>query len=112
MEHSLRGARTLLRELETHLGIVCGETTPDGRITLGREECLGACDAAPMMRIESRYYEGLDSESAKQLLDALEPIEQDPETFRPITALFQWPLGAALIFAGALGLFQVRERTI
>ena len=40
---SLRGARDLSHALEQHLGVEAGETTPDGRITLGHEECLGAC---------------------------------------------------------------------
>lgn len=69
---SLRGARTLLRQLEAHLGVHAGETTADGRITLGHEECLGACAYAPMMRIDDAYHEDLDVESAKRILDALE----------------------------------------
>lgn len=31
------------------------------------------------------------------LLDQLEPVEQDKESFRPTVALFYWPLAAALI---------------
>jgi NADH:ubiquinone oxidoreductase subunit E len=49
-----------------------GDTTPDGRITLGHEECLGACGYAPMLRVDGTYHEDLDTERAKQLLDALE----------------------------------------
>ncbi len=69
---SLRGARTLLRHLESHLGIRCGQTTPDGRITLGHEECLGACAYAPMMRVDRTYHEDLDPERAVRILDELE----------------------------------------
>jgi NADH-quinone oxidoreductase subunit E len=69
---SLRGARTLLRHLESHLGVKSGETTDDGRITLGHEECLGACAYAPMMRVDETYHEDLDLEKAKQVLDGLE----------------------------------------
>jgi NADH-quinone oxidoreductase E subunit len=69
---SLRGARTLLRGLEAYLGIRVGETTADGRITLGHEECLGSCGTAPVMRIDGRYCERLDLVEAKRLLDALE----------------------------------------
>jgi NADH-quinone oxidoreductase E subunit len=68
---SLRGARNLLHALEGHLGIGSGETTTDGRITLGHEECLGACAYAPMMRIDSEYHEDLDVEEAKRILDGL-----------------------------------------
>jgi len=69
---SLRGARTLLRQLEAHLGIRAGEATADGRLGLGHEECLGACAYAPMMRVDSTYHEDLDVERAKSILDALE----------------------------------------
>ena len=69
---SLRGARTMLRQLEEHLGIEAGETTPDGRLALGHEECLGACAYAPMIRVDDEYHEDLDLEQAKKILDALE----------------------------------------
>jgi len=68
---SLRGARKLVHALEEHLGIEAGETTKDGRITLGHEECLGACAWAPMMRVGEQYHENLDVESAKRILDEL-----------------------------------------
>jgi NADH-quinone oxidoreductase subunit E len=69
---SLRGSRELLRQLEAHLGVRAGEATPDGRVHLGHEECLGACAYAPMMRIDDHYHEDLDAEEAKRVLDALE----------------------------------------
>jgi NADH:ubiquinone oxidoreductase subunit E len=69
---SLRGARTLLAQLEAHLGIRAGSTTSDGRIGLGHEECLGACAYAPMMRVDATYHEDLDAEKAKRVLDSLE----------------------------------------
>ncbi len=69
---SLRGARSLLNQLEAHVGVKAGESTPDGRLCLGHEECLGACGYAPMMRVDARYYEDLDVEQAKSILDALE----------------------------------------
>ena len=69
---SLRGGRALLRELEEHLGVHPGETTADQRITLGHEECLGACAYAPVMRVDETYHEDLDLEQAKKILDELE----------------------------------------
>jgi NADH-quinone oxidoreductase subunit E len=69
---ALAGANDLLRGLEAHLGIAMGETTPDGRIHLGREECLGACGNAPMLRVDGVYHEDLDLASACAVLDALE----------------------------------------
>ena len=69
---SLRGGRALLRELEEHLGVRPGETTADQRITLGHEECLGACAYAPVMRVDETYHEDLDLGQAKKILDELE----------------------------------------
>jgi len=31
------------------------------------------------------------------VIDSLEPVEQDPETFRPVQVLFMWPLGLSLV---------------
>jgi NADH-quinone oxidoreductase E subunit len=69
---SLRGSRSLLSQLEAYLGIKAGEATADGRIGLGHEECLGACGYAPMMRVDDEYYEDLDPEKAKSILEALD----------------------------------------
>jgi NADH-quinone oxidoreductase subunit E len=69
---SLRGARRLLGELERHLVVDESGNTPDGRIHLGHEECLGACAYAPMLRIDETYHENLDAAKAKALVDALE----------------------------------------
>jgi NADH-quinone oxidoreductase subunit E len=68
---SLRGARSLLSQLESHLGVMAPGETSDGRIFLGHEECLGACGYAPMMRIDDQYHEDLDVEKAKRILDSL-----------------------------------------
>ena len=36
------------------------------------------------------------------IIDKLEPIEQEAETYRPITALFHWPLSVAWLLFGSL----------
>ncbi|REL26161.1 VWA domain-containing protein [Thalassotalea euphylliae] len=49
-----------------------------------------------------RYFRARDSESMAQiyqLLDQLEPVEQDQQQMRPLTALFFWPLGLAMVIA-------------
>jgi NADH-quinone oxidoreductase subunit E len=68
---SLRGARVLYEQLRSHLGVDEHGNTPDGRIHLGHEECLGACAYAPMMRVDDRYCEDLDLEKAKRALSEL-----------------------------------------
>lgn len=69
---SLRGARSLLRGLEAYLGVHPGDTTKDGRITLGHEECLGSCGTAPVLRIDGVYHENVEFADARRLIDALE----------------------------------------
>ncbi len=69
---SLRGSRSLLAALAAHLGVGADTATPDGRLWLGHEECLGACAYAPMMRVDGEYHEDLDIERAKKILDTLE----------------------------------------
>jgi NADH-quinone oxidoreductase subunit E len=69
---SLLGSRALLARLESHLGVRAGGTTPDGRINLGHEECLGACGYAPMIRVNDTYHENLDGARACEILDSLE----------------------------------------
>jgi NADH-quinone oxidoreductase E subunit len=69
---SLRGARALLRGLESHLGVGAGEATSDGRVSLGHEECLGSCGTAPVMRVDGQYFENLTLELARTIVDGLE----------------------------------------
>ena len=80
---SLLGSRVLLGRLESHLGIHTGETTPDGRITLGHEECLGACADGPMMRIDDTYHENLDPARACEILDSLDSLDSYDSSSSP-----------------------------
>ncbi|MEM9171354.1 MAG: NADH-quinone oxidoreductase subunit NuoE [Pseudomonadota bacterium] len=69
----LRGADDLVEAAERHLGIKLGESTPDGRVYLKREEeCLAACCGAPMMMVDHVYHEHLTPESMQSILDELE----------------------------------------
>ncbi len=69
----LRGADDIVAHIEAKLGIKLGESTPDGRIFLKREEeCLAACCGAPMMQVNHVYHENLTAEKVDEILDALE----------------------------------------
>lgn len=68
---SLRGARSMLKAVEARLGVHAGETTADGRITLGHEECLGSCGTAPVMRVDGEYHENLELADVLRVLDGL-----------------------------------------
>jgi len=68
---SLMGADRLFRHLENKLGVGHGETTPDGRFTLRRVECLAACGGAPCMQVGFDYHEDLDEAKVDRLLETL-----------------------------------------
>jgi NADH-quinone oxidoreductase subunit E len=68
----LRGAEDLVAHAEKKLGIRLGESTPDQRIFLKREEeCLAACTGAPMMMVDHIYHEHLTPEKVDKILDEL-----------------------------------------
>jgi Ca-activated chloride channel homolog len=53
-------------------------------------------------KTHGKYFRARDSQSMAQiyqLLDQLEPIEQEQQQMRPLTALFYWPLGTAFILS-------------
>jgi len=68
---SLMGADKLYRHLENKLGISHGETTPDGRFTLRKVECLAACGGAPCLQVNFDYHENLDEAKVDRLLETL-----------------------------------------
>lgn len=66
----LCGGDELLAHVEKRLGIKAGESTADGRFYLKREEeCLAACNNAPMMMVDHVYYENLTPEKIDEILD-------------------------------------------
>jgi len=68
----LRGAEEMVAHVEKKLGIKTGESTPDGRIYLKREEeCLAACTGAPMLMVDHVFHENLTPESVDKILDDL-----------------------------------------
>ncbi|MGA8707474.1 MAG: NAD(P)H-dependent oxidoreductase subunit E [Steroidobacteraceae bacterium] len=68
----LRGGEEIAAYVERRLGIKTGQSTPDGRIFLKREEeCLAACTGAPMMMVDHVYHEYLTPEKVDQILAEL-----------------------------------------
>ena len=71
-----------------------------GRATMNPSADL---DEATLTRIAEqtggRYFRARNTEELAEIyrtLDALEPVPAPDEVFRPVTALFYWPLGVAL----------------
>ena len=66
----LRGGQELLAHVERRLGVKAGDSTPDGRFFIKREEeCLAACTGAPMMMVNHVYFENLTPEAVDRVLD-------------------------------------------
>ena len=65
----LAGALDLVAHLERKLGVPAGKTTPDGRFTLLKVECLAACDEAPLVQIDDGYYGKLTEAKLDALLE-------------------------------------------
>jgi NADH-quinone oxidoreductase E subunit len=67
----LRGCDALLDRIEQRLRLGRGETTSDGRFTLGTIECLAACGGAPVLQVNGEFVENVTPERADELLDRL-----------------------------------------
>jgi NADH-quinone oxidoreductase E subunit len=67
----LAGAYELLEHAEERLGVRAGATTADGLFTLEEAECLAACDVAPCLQVNSRFFGSITDESFDQLVEDL-----------------------------------------
>ena len=69
----LCGGERVLEYVEAKLGIKVGQSTPDGKFFLKQEEeCLAACDGAPMMMVDHIYHENLTPEKIDKILEGIE----------------------------------------
>ena len=66
------GADSLRKQVEEHLGIGLGETTPDDRFTLLPIVCLGACDRAPTMMIDEELFGDVTAEKLGEIFARFE----------------------------------------
>ena len=60
-----------------------------------------------------RYFRARDTRQLEQiykLLDKLEPLEKEAQTFRPTTTLYHWPLAFALLLAVLISLAKIIGR--
>jgi NADH-quinone oxidoreductase subunit E len=68
----LRDGQKALEHLCHQLGVDEGGTTPDGRITVQKSECLGACADAPVLLVNDRQMcSFMSTERLNDLLDLL-----------------------------------------
>ena len=68
---ALNGAERLTEELSAKLGVTPGGTDASGDFTLLEVECLGACDRAPVVMVNTDWHECLKPGDAAKLVDEL-----------------------------------------
>ncbi len=73
---ALNGADEFYKQLREYLEVTSdhhdghgGDDSADGLFTVDQVMCLGACDRAPMMQCNFRFYENLDMEKTKALIE-------------------------------------------
>lgn len=67
----LSGAEKIKDHLRNRLGIKEGETSADGLYSLEEVECLGACETAPVIRLNDQYIGSLTPEKVDKVLKEL-----------------------------------------
>ena len=63
------GSSTVLNELEKHLKIKAGKTTPDGLFSIEVVACIGACGLAPVVCINGEFHAKVTADSLKQIIE-------------------------------------------
>jgi NADH-quinone oxidoreductase subunit E len=67
----LVNAQAVLESFERELGVVPGETTPDGAITLRAVECLGGCSTPTVVAVDHRYRQSVTPDDAAAIVQEL-----------------------------------------
>jgi NADH-quinone oxidoreductase subunit E len=73
----LRGSDEVVKACREATGIQhFGETSADGQFTMTEVECLGACVNAPILQVDDDFFEDMDAERTKALIEALKRGER------------------------------------
>jgi NADH-quinone oxidoreductase subunit E len=69
---ALRGAREVFEAAHVATGIPHGgEVSEDGLFSVHEEECLGACDAAPVVQVDFANHDRVTPERVRELVERL-----------------------------------------
>jgi NADH-quinone oxidoreductase subunit E len=69
---ALRGAKDVYEAAHRASGIPHGEElSDDGIITLHEEECLGACEKAPVVTVDFMYHDEVTPKHMREMVDSL-----------------------------------------
>jgi NADH-quinone oxidoreductase subunit E len=86
----LRGAEAVYAAAREAASIGHGEeTSPDGRITVHEEECLGVCDFAPVAQINVCNHDRVSPERMRELVRALQAGEMPAPSRGPAFATYR-----------------------
>lgn len=65
----VKGAAEIVSVLENRFGVKAGQTTPDGKLSIGTARCLGSCGLAPVLILDGRV---LGRETAQTIIPKVE----------------------------------------
>jgi NADH-quinone oxidoreductase E subunit len=68
---ALAGAQSVLDAFSSELGVLPGEASVDGEVTLRAIECAGGCGRAPVVVIDHVYHEPVRPEEVAGLVEEL-----------------------------------------
>jgi len=64
----VRGGKKLVDGLEKHLHVNVDSTTEDGKFTLCKARCIGACGLAPAMMVDNTVYKAVNPNKLESIL--------------------------------------------
>lgn len=73
----VRGARTILTELVTELGISPGGLTDDSAFSLETVHCFGACAHGPILVAGGEYYGYVTQAKAREIVEKLRKSQKE-----------------------------------
>ena len=82
---TLRGADEIVEHVRKSIGVErADQVSADGLFSYEEVECLGACEFAPMMRLDHRYHYDLTAEKIDQLIaERKRPTSPPPPAAAP-----------------------------
>jgi bidirectional [NiFe] hydrogenase diaphorase subunit len=67
----INGASGVLAEISRRLGVEAGGTTEDGKVSVLKARCLGACSLAPAVVVDGEVHGKVEPGAVAELLEAL-----------------------------------------
>lgn len=68
----VRGSSLILEGVSRRLGIVPGETTEDGNLSLERVACFGSCALAPVVVLDDKVYGRMTTRKTQKIIEETE----------------------------------------